>query len=428
MITRRRMFRGLFSGVAGGAAGAALTAFSGTEGLMAQNAEKARSLNLKITGLKTFLVAPDGVYVKIYTNQGLIGLGQAHVDTKEPATAQAIMDNEPLLIGADPTQISKIWQALYLNPQWRGGPILNSAISAIDIALWDILGQSLSLPIYQLLGGAVRSKIRCYSGGGDTTPESWAKIKAQGFTATRTNARGKSVSEMIEYVKALRKAAGPDHDLAIHFQGTFTTPEAVTFMRGVEECNLFFVEEPIPAIEDLKEWTFLRSHTTTPIATGERMTTKYMFTPFLENHFMDYAQPDLCIAGGYTELKKIAAIAEAYRIQVATHNPHGPVGAMATFHFDAATTNFAIQELREYNTQYNMDLHDGMIPIVKDGHGQLPEKPGLGTVLNEKVAAKFPYKPYVHGTVDSPFAEGIHGVPGNPDSIGGRSAGPGRNE
>jgi galactonate dehydratase len=228
--------------------------------------------------------------------------------------------------------------------------------------------------------------------------------------------RGKTVTEMVEYVKALRKACGPTHDLAIHFFGTFITPDAMTFMKGVEECNLLFVEEPIPAIEDVGEWVHLRAHTSTPIATGERMTGKYMFAPFLERHLLDYAQPDLCIAGGYTELRKIAAMAEGYRIRIAPHNPHGPVGAMATFHYSFATPNFAIQELRDYTTQYNLDLHDGLIPVVTNGFGELPTRPGLGSVLNEKVAEKFPFKPYARGTVAAPFLEdnGIYaGPPGS---------------
>ena len=248
MMTLRRLFGGLLGGTAGSAAAAALAVFSGPEGLMAQNAEKAKSLNLKITGLKTFLVAPNGIYVKVYTNQGLIGLGQAHVDTKEASTAQAIMENEPLLMGRGPHADRE-----------------------------DPAGHVHQPPV----------------------------------------ARGKSISQMVEYVKAMRKAAGPEHEIAIHFQGAFTTTEA-----------------------------------------------------------------------------------------------------MATFHYSAATSNFTIQELRAHTTQYNMDLHDGLIPVVKNGYGELPNRPGLGAVLNEKVAAKFPFKGWVHGTVDSPFTEGTWGFPEGPGGPG----------
>ncbi len=401
-MTRRELIAGAFGGVAAAAA-AAVAKLVSPEGVMAQASEKAKSLNLKITGFKTFIVAPWEVYVKIYTNQGLVGLGQALARSKESTIAAGIMENERLLIGWDPTQIEKIWQAMYRTPRWRGGPALMAPMSAIDIALWDILGQALGQPIYQLLGGAARDRIRCYGGGGGTTPESWAKTKADGYTCSRVGTRGRSVTEMIEHVKAMRKAAGPTHDIAIHFGGTFTTPEALAFMRGVEECNLFYVEEPLP-FEDVEEWALLRAHTTTPIAGSELLTGKYQFAPLMARHLVDYVQPDVCSCGGILEMKKIAVVAETFRIQTAPHNPNPPVGAFATFHVDAATPNFGIQEARApYDTQFNLDMHDGLVPIVKNGYAELPTRPGLGTVLNEKVAAKYPYKPVTRSLgTDSP--------------------------
>ncbi len=403
-MTRRELLNGFLAGAGGGAAAvAAISRFVSPEGVFAQATQKAKPLNLKITGFKTFIVAPRDVYVKVYTNQGLVGLGQALATSKESTLAAAIMENERLLVGWDPTQIEKIWQAMYLIPRWRGGPILNAAISAIDIALWDILGQALGQPIYMLLGGKARDRIRCYGGGGGTTPESWEKTKADGYTCSRVGVRGGSVTEMIEHVKALRKAAGPLHDIAIHMSGTFTTPQALSFMKGVEECNLYFVEEPLP-IEDVEEWALLRAHTSTPIAGSELMTSKYQFAPLIARHLVDYVQPDVCSCGGILEMKKIAIAAETYRIQTAPHNPHGPVGAFATFHVDATTPNFGVQETRApYDSQYNLDLHDGLVPMVKNGYAELPTRPGLGTTLNETVAAKYPYKPTTRSSgKDSP--------------------------
>ena len=405
--------RELFKTLMGSAAGAALAGFSGPEGLMAQNAEKAKPLNLKITGIKTFLVAQRSIFVKVYTNQGLVGLGLAIQTSKENTTAAAIMDCERILIGKDPTNIEAIWDDLYQAPRWRGGPLV-AAISAIDIAFWDILGQSLGQPIYKLLGGPVRDKIKCYDGGGGTTPESWEKSRANGYTASRIGAPRGSVTEMIEYTKAVRKAAGPKHEIAIHMSGTLTTREAMQYMRGVEECNLLFVEEPIQ-MDDIEDWALLREHTTTPIATGERVLTRWGFAPYLNRHLIDFAQPDYCATGGITEGRKIAVIASLNRVQLAPHNPHGPAGAFATFHLDAATPNFYAQESHVYTAnQSEMDLHDGMVPIIKDGYCELPDRPGLGTVLNEKAAAAHPYAPVTRSGGD----EG--GGPGPGDPGGGR--------
>ncbi len=404
-MTRRKLLGSVCGATAFRAVGTtAIAKLVSPDNALAQASERAKPLNLKITNFKTFIVAPGQVYVKVYTNQGLVGLGQGLVTSKESTLAAAIMENERLLAGKDPTQIEWIWQAMYQIPRWRGGPILNAAISAIDIALWDILGQALGQPIYKLLGGEARQRIRCYAGGGDDTPESWAKTKGAGFTASRVSPRGKSVTEMIEYVKALRKAAGPTHDIAIHDPrtygyGTFTTPEAVQFCRGVEECNLLFVEEPI-TIESVEAWAHLRAHTTTPLATGERGTTKYYFAPFCARQLLDYVQPDVCSCGGITEMKKIASMAEAYRIQMAPHNPNPPVGAFAILHVDATMPNFAVQECGagDYATQLNLDMHDGLVPVIKNGYAELPSRPGLGTVLNEKVAAQNPYKPTTRAT------------------------------
>jgi galactonate dehydratase len=388
-MTRRELMTSLVSGAAMTAAGASLYKILSPEGLLAQAREKAKPLNLKITGLKTFLVAQRSIFVKMYTNQGLIGLGVAIQTSKETATAAAIMENERVLVGKDPTNIEGIWEDLYQSPRWRGGPLV-AAISAIEIAQWDILGQALGQPIYKLLGGPVRDKIKCYGGGGATTPESWAQTKADGYTASRVGSPRGSVTEMIEYTKAMRKAAGPTHEIAIHMSGTLTTREAVQYMKGVEECNLLFVEEPIQ-MDDVEDWAYLRSQTTTPIATGERVLTKWGFAPLIQRHLIDFAQPDICACGGILEGRKIAVIGEVNRVQMAPHNPHGPAGALATFHLDAATPNFYVQETRNYENQADMDLHEGMVPIIRNGFCELPDRPGLGTVLNEAAAARRPY-------------------------------------
>lgn len=374
----------------GGAALLGASALGFASDSIAETREKARALNLKIIAMKTFLVAPRSIFVKVYTNQGITGLGVAIQTSKEVATAAAIMENERVLIGRDPTRIEAIWQELYQAPRWRGGP-LTAAISAIDIALWDILGQAVGQPIYQLLGGAVRDRIRIYGSTMDMTPALFAEQQRQGITATRVQAPKSSVSAMIATTRRWREIVGPDHELAIHMDGTMSTRDAMAYLHGVEDLNLLWVEEPIQ-MDDVEDWAMLRSRTTTPLATGERVLTKWGYAPYLNRHLIDFAQPDICACGGLTESRKIAALAEVNRIQMAPHGPHESAGALVNFHFDAATPNFFAQEVRDYSSQFELDLHEGMVPQIANGFCALPDRPGLGTVFNEKVAAKRPYE------------------------------------
>lgn len=375
----------------GASAAIGAAALSATDAALAESRAKARTLGLRITGLKTFLVAPRSVFVKVYTNQGLTGLGVALQTSKELATAAAIMENERVLIGRDPTRIEALWQELYQAPRWRGGP-LTAAISALDIAFWDILGQALGQPIHQLLGGPVRDAIRIYGSAMDMTPAEYERQKAQGITATRVQAPRGSVAAMIATTRRWREIVGPDHELAIHMDGTLSTREALQYLHGVEDLNLLWVEEPIQ-MDDIEDWAMLRARTTTPLATGERVLTKWGYAPYLSRHLIDFAQPDLCACGGITEARKIAALAETNRIQIAPHGPHETAGALVNFHFDAATPNFFAQEVRDYSSQFELDLHEGLVPQIANGFCALPDRPGLGTVLNERVAARQPYVP-----------------------------------
>ncbi|MBN8817246.1 MAG: hypothetical protein J0I80_00845 [Sphingomonas sp.] len=377
--------------IGGGVVATGLALLAAPVAALAERLEGARALGLRITGMKTFLVAPRSIFVKVHTNQGITGLGVAIQTSKEVATAAAILENERVLVGKDPTRIEAIWQELYDAPRWRGGPLV-AAISAIDIALWDILGQALGQPIYQLFGGAVRDNIRIYGSVNDLTPKVLAEQRSQGLTATRVQAPRGSVASMIEATRRWREIAGPDHELAVHMDGSLSTREAMSYLHGVEDLNLLWVEEPIQ-MDDIGDWQMLRSRTTTPLATGERVLTKWDFAPYLNGHLIDFAQPDLCACGGFTEARKIAVLAETNRIQLAPHGPHGAAGALVNFHFDAATPNFFAQEVRDYSSQFEHDLHEGMVPQIADGFCALPTRPGLGTVLNERVAASRPYEP-----------------------------------
>jgi galactonate dehydratase len=372
--------------------------------LLAQEAaSKAKPLNLKITGLKTFVVnvnSVNWVFCKIYTNQGLVGLGEGSVTSKEATISQAILEHERFLVGKDPTDIEYLWQAMFRYPRWRGGPILNSAISAVEIALWDILGQALGVPIYKLLGGAARKRIRMYLDVG-STPDEFLRAKELGYTAAKSGfvtidndlvKAGYAVREGAKKLEQVRKAVGDDFDIAIDAHGRLTTTMAIDFCTRIEDLRPLWVEEPTQ-LEDLGELELLRQKTKVPLATGERSFTKYGFADFCSRHLVNYVQPDVCHAGGILELKKIGTLAETYRIEMAPHNPQSQVSTLASLHVDATTPSSTIQESTLSKLPWLVDLFEGTGAVVKSGFADLPSKPGLGVTLNEKVAAAHPYKP-----------------------------------
>ena len=366
-------------------------------------AAEARALNLKIASLKTFIVnvgSSNWVFVKVYTNQGLVGLGEGSVTSKEATVAQAIHEHERYLAGKDPADIEMHWQAMYRYPRWRGGPILNSAISAIEIALWDILGQALGVPIYKLLGGAARRRVRLYKDVA-STPEAFLQAKEEGYTAAKSGfiaidkelvRPAYAVREAARRLEAVRKAVGDDFDICIDAHGQLTTVMAVDFCTRIEALRPFFVEEATQ-LEDLGELELLRRKTKVPLATGERSFTKYGFADFCSRHLVDYVQPDVCHAGGILELKKIGALAETYRIEMAPHNPQSDVSTLASLHVDACTPAATIQEYAPNKPAWVKDLFSGDAVQVRSGFAELPSRPGLGVELNEKVAAQHPYKP-----------------------------------
>jgi galactonate dehydratase len=277
---------------------------------------------------------------------------------------------------------------------------LNSAISAVEIALWDILGQALGVPIYKLLGGAARRKVRLYLDIA-ATPEAFLQAKAQGYTAAKANfirvdndvvVPHFAVREGARKVTEVRKAVGDDFDIAIDTHGKLTTTMAVDFCTRVEELRPLFVEEATQ-LEDLDELAHVRSKTRVALATGERSFTKYGFAEYCRRHLVDYVQPDVCHAGGILELKKIGALAETYRVEMAPHNPQSEVSTLASLHVDATTPACTIQEYNPRKEAWITDLFRGGAVHVKDGYADLPVRPGLGVELDEKVAAAHPYKP-----------------------------------
>ncbi len=368
----------------------------------------ARQLGLKITDVRTFVMDAGGdenyVFVKIYTNQGLTGLGEATLPSKALTVSHAILEHKRYLVGQDPTEIERHWQAMFRGPRYRGGAIMMSAISAIDIALWDIFGKALELPVWQLLGGKARDRVRVYPKPGwgnspDEMGELWLAAKENGWTAGKSGfykpeggvmRQDKALADSVARVRAIRAAVGDDFDICIDLHGKPTTAFAVEFCRQVEDYRPYFVEEATQA-EDLGELRHLRTHTRVPLATGERLFTKYAFGEICAEHLVDYVQPDAIHCGGITEMRKIAALADTFRIEVLPHNPNSRVCTFASLHFCAATPNATLLEISGSERDKWDDLFFGAAVEYRNGFAELPNKPGLGIDLDESVAAKSPY-------------------------------------
>jgi galactonate dehydratase len=389
---------------------AATTSLPGfTSEALAASYTKARQLGLKITDVRTFVMDAGGdenyVFVKVYTNQGITGLGEGTLPSKAQTMSQAILEHKRYLVGQDPTEIERHWQAMFRGPRYRGGPILMSAISAIDIALWDIFGKAVELPVWQLLGGKARDRVRVYikPGWGDSPDEMgelWLGAKENGWTAGKSGffkprddgimLQSHALSDSVARVRAIREAVGDDFDICIDLHGKPTTAFAVEFCRQVEDYRPYFVEEATQA-EELGDLRHLRTHSRVPLATGERLFTKYAFGEICAEHLVDYVQPDAIHCGGITEMRKIAAMADAFRIEVMPHNPNSRLCTFASEHFCAATPNATLLEISgSEKTQWD-ELFFGAAIDYRDGFAQLPDKPGLGIDLDETVAARSSY-------------------------------------
>ena len=350
---------------------------------------------MKITRLETILVQPRWLFLKMHTDAGIVGYGEPVVEGRAHTVAQAVAELEDYLIGQDPRRIEHHWQAIYRHAFYRGGPVLTSALSGIEQAMWDILGKSLGVPVYQLLGGACRDRIRMYAHVHGTTPEETAAAaKArveQGFTALKTGI-GRIPAQILEspeFVEAcaarfaaMRAAVGSKVDIAIDFHGQISPALAIQLARALEPYSPMFIEEPcLPQNVDAMV-TVARS-TPIPIATGERLFTKWGFREVLEKQAAVVVQPDLCHAGGILEGKKIAAMAECYYAAVAPHNPLGPISLAACLQLDACIPNFLLQEQVSLGEGYLTEPFQ-----LVDGYIDLPTKPGLGIELDEVALAE----------------------------------------
>ncbi|HKG67433.1 MAG TPA: galactonate dehydratase [Segetibacter sp.] len=348
--------------------------------------------DVKITKLETFLIKPRWLFLKIHTNVGVTGLGEPLLEGRALTVKTAIQEVEPYLIGKDPRRIIHHWQAIYRHAFYRGGPILTSALSGIDHALWDIKGKLLDVPVYELFGGPTRDRVRVY--GRASTPDDIRKRKSEGYTVIKTGLAHEHPANIVEnprFIKhavdsfaALRDAGGSDMDIAIDFHGNISPQTAKVIIKELEPYQPMFIEEPAQAqnadvMADIAHGTHL------PIATGERIFTKWGFRELLEKKAASILQPDLCHAGGITEGRIIAGMAEAYYIPIAPHNPMGPISLAAGLHLAASIPNFLVQE--------QVSLGEGYLKnpfkLQKDGTVLIPEGPGLGVELDEdKIADK----------------------------------------
>jgi galactonate dehydratase len=351
---------------------------------------------LKVTKLETFLVKPRWLFLKIHTNAGIVGLGEPITEGRAVTCAAAVKEIEGYLAGKDPRAVQHHWQAIYRHAFYRGGPILTSALSGIDQALWDIKGKALGIPVYEFFGGPTRHRVRVYAHA--RSPEQMKKAIAEGFTAFKTGPasrrRGESgriwnrymetpaeVDYAAEQFGELRKTVGDDVDIGIDFHGRISPALAKVLIQKLEPYSPMFIEEPCQA-QNHDVMAEIARGTHLPIATGERVFTKWGFREVLEKQAATILQPDLCHAGGISEVRIIAGMAEAYYAAIAPHNPLGPISLASGVQLAASINNFLIQE--------QVSLGEGYLTkpfTVREGYLDLPTGPGLGVELDENAMA-----------------------------------------
>ena len=373
---------------------------------------------MKISKIEIFTYPPprswmSPVIVRINTDEGVSGIGEIALAYGLGGEAGARMAKEMaqfIVLGENPFQIELLWERMFRDTFWGqgGGPVVYGAISGIDEALWDIKGKTLGVPVYELLGGKCRDKLRLYANGwyvGATQPEEFGELAKRvvddGYTAMKFDPfaiqpdgswgyPGRMIERdmarcVYDRVKAVREAVGPDVEILIECHGNLGTTSAIQIGRRLEELDPFFYEEPVDAlnVDSMKK---VAENINVPIAAGERLYTRYHFRKYIEDQVLDILQPDVGLAGGITETKKIASYAETYNLVVAPHNCAGPVATAAAAQIDACTTNFVIQEWFPYFAEEHYALvTDPLEPKAVDGYYEIPDTPGLGIELNEDV-------------------------------------------
>ena len=356
---------------------------------------------MKITKVNTYLVRPRWGFVEIETDEGITGWGEAVLEGHAGTVLRCVEEMEDYLLQADPSRIEDIWTTLYRAGFYRGGGIMMSAISGIDQALWDIKGKLFQAPVYELMGGACRDKMRVYSWVGGDRPSDVGKAAREkleeGFTAVKMNATEElqmidsydKIDVVLERVAAIRESCGRAFGIAIDFHGRVHKPMAKVLAKKLEEFDPMFLEEPV-LCENMEAFSEIAAACNIPIATGERLYSRWDFKRLLHAGGVDIIQPDLSHAGGITEVKKIASMAEAYDVALAPHCPLGPIALAACLNVDATCYNAVIQE-QSIGIHYNVGksvldyVNNREDFAFTDGFVSLPRKPGLGVEVNKEL-------------------------------------------
>lgn len=357
---------------------------------------------MKISDIKIFAVA-QFVYVKILTDEGLYGLGEASLSGRSLAVVAALEQYiKPLLIGRDATRIEFIWQDIYRGTFWRGGPVLQSALAGVDIALWDLAGKALGVPTFRLLGGAARDKVLVYRHvrckDPESTVESGQSLLAEGYKVLRISpldafaqadvfdaARG--VHRSVDFMAALREAVGDEVQIIFEAHTRLNPPQAVELCNALESYRPFYVEDPIRS-ENPASFAHLRAHTNVALGTGEQLHDKWTYRELIERELVDYLRVDICHTGGITEGKKIAAMGEVHYQELACHYTASPVSTAAMLHLNMSIPNCAVQEFAPTGGWMDDVIQHSW--VVEDGYLLKPETPGLGVDINEEAAAAHP--------------------------------------
>lgn len=354
---------------------------------------------MKITKLTTYIVPPRWLFVKVETDEGISGWGEPIVEGRALTVEAAVHELSDYLIGKDPFLIEDHWNVMYRGGFYRGGAVHMSAIAGIDQALWDIKGKALNVPVHQLLGGQCRDRIKVYSWIGGDRPSDVARnakeMVERGFTALKLNGAEElqivdsyaKIDAIVETIGTVRDAVGSHVGIGADFHGRVHRPMAKVLAKALDPFRLMFIEEPVLSenYEALKE---IANHTSTPIALGERLYSRWDFKNILSGGYVDIIQPDLSHAGGITECRKIASMAEAYDIALAPHCPLGPIALAACLQIDAVSYNAFIQE-QSLNIHYNQDndildyITNREVFDYKDGFVAIPQGPGLGVDVDE---------------------------------------------
>jgi galactonate dehydratase len=390
MLTRRRTLAGLLGPAAAFGLGGTLSP------ARAQSAALGSREKIRVTKIESFVLKNSWVFVKISTDTGITGWGEMLKDDAKACAAGALEVGH-YLIGQDPTRVVHHWQAIHRGAFYRGGPVKTAISSGIDQALWDITGKVYNLPVHRLMGGPTRDRCRVYGQPNLKNGVNAMKVilrDAKGRALTKYNEGDKAVGEAVESFAALRKKMGPDVDIGVEFHGAVQPTTATRLMKALEPYNPWFYEEVVQAL-NIEVMAELAKKTHVPLATGERIFTKWGFKDILEKKAAMILQPDVCYAGGITELKIIAGMAEAYYAPIAPHNPQGPCSLAASLQIAASIPNFLIQERGD--NEY-ADLLAKPLPPIVGGHRPLLTEPGLGITIDEnklmaQVGEPRPYLP-----------------------------------